>query len=522
MKRLIAYFLCAVLALGLFSGCGGGGDAYTPTGDGLSYDDDYTGPVATRPQQDGPQELTLTYYANVTLNPLQCTDFTNRALFSLLYQSLFIIDRDYNLEPMLCKNYSVSEDMKTYVFYLEDATFSDGAALTPADVLATLKAAKESDIYGGRFGHVTEMAVAEDGGIVITLDTPYENLPLLLDIPIIKKSQLKASRPLGTGPYVLDNSGDAAVLRRNTDWWCKADMTITAPAISLVKAKSPTQIRDEFEFSDLSLVCADPGSDRYVDYRCDYELWDCENNIFVYLSVNMESPVFSVPEIRSALPQAIDRETIADSFYRGFARASSLPASPLSPYYSQVLAEKYSYNGGEALKKAVAGAQLPAETVVSVLVNSDDTLRVRVARSVAEMLRQCGLTVEMKEQGGKTYRNTLQSKEYDLLLGQTKLSANMDLSSFFSSSGSLNYGGIDDVALYTLCMDSLANHGNYYTLHQNVLNDGRLCPILFRSYAVYAVRGLLTSLTPVRDNVFYYSLGKSMERALLETPEKEG
>jgi hypothetical protein len=92
----------------------------------------------------------------------------------------------------------------------------------------------------------------------------------------------------------------------------------------------------------------------------------------------------------------------------------------------------------------------------------------------------------------------------------------MDLTAFFSSSGALSYGSINDVALYTLCAESLANHGNFYTLHQSAMNDGRLCPILFRSYAIYATRGLLTDLTPARDNVFYYSLGKSMEKALLK------
>mgnify|MGYP003413708478 FL=1 len=89
----------------------------------------------------------------------------------------------------------------------------------------------------------------------------------------------------------------------------------------------------------------------------------------------------------------------------------------------------------------------------------------------------------------------------------------MDLSAFFSNKGALNYGRISDVALYTLCTESLANHGNYYTLHKNLMDDGRLCPILFRSYAIYAVRGLLTGLAPARDNVFYYSLGKTMEKA---------
>ncbi len=521
MKRLLAFLLCMVLSFGLLAGCDSEKEPYTPTGDGLSYDEDYTGPVYTRPQSDEVQALTLTYYPKVTMNPILCTDFTNRALFSLIYQGLFTVDRNYKVEPMLCKNYSVSEDMKTYVFYLEEAKFSDGQALTTQDVLATLNAAQKSDFYGGRFTHVEKMGVTKDGGIQIKMDTPCENLPLLLDIPIIKKNQQTAKKPLGTGPYMLDTSGEKAVLRKNTDWWCSPRMVITAPAISLVEAKTVTQIRDEFEFADLSLVCADPGSDHYADYRCDYELWDIENNIFLYLATNMDSPVFSVPEIRAALPRAVDRETIADSFYRGFARASSLPASPLSPYYSQVLAEKYAYTGAAELNKAVKGATLPADTVVTLLVNKDDSLRVRVARSVAQMLRKGGLAVKVREESGSAYRTCLKNREYDIYLGQTKLSSNMDLSPFFATNGSLSYGGINDVALYTLCMDSLANQGNYYTLHQNVLNDGRLCPILFRSYAVYAVRGLLTDLKPARDNVFYYSLGKSMERAKLEIEEKK-
>ena len=49
------------------------------------------------------------------------------------------------------------------------------------------------------------------------------------------------------------------------------------------------------------------------------------------------------------------------------------------------------------------------------------------------------------------------------------------------------------------------------------MKDGHFCPIVFRSYAVYASRGLLTDLTPSRNNVFYYSIGKSMEDAYMES-----
>ena len=514
MKRIISLLLCMMMVTVPFCGCAAEESPYTPTGDGLTWDEDYTGPVYTKPQEDGEQVLKLTYYPDRSMNPFLCTDFTNRALFSLLYQSLFAIDRSYNIEPQLCKNYRVSQDMKTYTFYIENATFTDGSALTAQDVAASLQAAKDSSIYSGRFTHISEITVSDDGGVTVTLATPFENLPLLLDIPILKQTQLQDNQPMGTGPYYLDGGDQAAVLRRNTNWWCRAEMVITASAIALVAAESPAGIRDDFEFEGLSLVCADPGSDHYADYRCDYELWDCENNIFLYLGCNLDSAVFSNPAVRSALTRAVDRDTIAESFYRGFARSASLPASPLSPYYSDVLAAKYAYDGGAAFTQAVTDASLSGTEII-LLVNSDDSLRVRVAREIGKALTASGLKVQMQELPTSKYRQQLELRNYDLYLGQTMLSANMDLTAFFSSKGSLNYGKISDVAMYTLCTESLANHGNYYTLHKSIMDDGRLCPILFRSYAVYATRGLLTGLTPARENVFYYSLGKTMENALI-------
>jgi peptide/nickel transport system substrate-binding protein len=228
----------------------------------------------------------------------------------------------------------------------------------------------------------------------------------------------------------------------------------------------------------------------------------------------MYSAVFSNPDVRAALTRAIDRDTLTENHYRGFARSASLPASPQSPYYSDVLAAKYTYDQGAALTQAVTDASLTASNIVF-LVNSDDTMCVRIAREIAQMLTACGLTVQMQELRTSKYQKALQQGAFDLYLGQTKLSPNMDLSAFFASRGALNYGGLGDVALNTLCTESLANHGNYYTLHKSVMDDGRLCPILFRSYAVYAIRGLLTGLTPARDNVFYYSIGKTMENALI-------
>lgn len=515
MKRFVSLLLCCVMILGLFSGCDPSEEAYIPTGDALAAEDaPVTEPLSDAEFEMSDQNLSLIYYPQESLNPLKSNDYTNRVLFSLMFQGLFITDRDYNVQPVLCGSYSMSEDMRSYTFYVDkNATFSDGSRVTANDVLASLEAAEDSRIYGGRFNKVKDIFLTEDGGICLSLSTAMENLPILLDVPILKATQLEYDTPIGSGPYKLSRTTLGLQLTKRTDWWCSADMAVTAAVIPLVEAESNTQIRDEFQFGDLGLVQADPGSDRYADYRCDYEVWDVDNGIFLFMLVNKESELFSRPAIRAALTHAIDRETIATEYYRDFAMPASLPCSPKSPYYNEKLASKYAYDPG-VFEEAIKDAGI-VNWNVTIICNSEDTLRVRLANDLAEIFKSAGLLVTIETYSGNNLLYWLNNGEYDLYLGQTKLAPNMDLSAFFSTNGTLSYGGLSDMATFTLCQQALENHGNYYTLHQNVMDNGYLCPILFRSYAVYATRGLLTGLTPSRDQVFYYSIGKTMEEAYI-------
>ena len=96
MKRIGALLLCAALLF--LCGCGSNGDdPYKPTGNGLYQEDDATNdqPELTK------EELVIPYYPDRTLNPYQCTDYTNRVIGSLMYQGLFAIDQDYQPWPIL-------------------------------------------------------------------------------------------------------------------------------------------------------------------------------------------------------------------------------------------------------------------------------------------------------------------------------------------------------------------------------------------------------------------------------------
>ena len=219
--------------------------------------------------------------------------------------------------------------------------------------------------------------------------------------------------------------------------------------------------------------------------------------------------MFSNPEIRSALAFAVDRAGILEEHYKGFGMIATLPASPGSPFYHRGLASKIKYDPSK-LKSAIINAGMVGQEV-TLCVNNSDTVRLQVARRIAKELTGCGLVVTVVDNSTSYFRERLLAGNFDLYLGQTKLSSSMDLSEFFAPYGALSYGGMDDSVLYTLCLNALENSGNFYNLHQMVMEDGQLIPILFRTYAVYGKRGLAQSLAPGRDNIFYYPMGKTMD-----------
>ena len=496
MKRLFALLLIVCL----LTGCGDEG-AYVPTGGGFQEDGN-TSSSQAQTQVQG--ELRLSYNQDGSFHPYTATDLTNHSLLSLIYQGLFAMNDDYEVTPILCRSYKVSTDMREWTFYLENATFSDGQALTAQDVVASLRAANASGFYEGRLRHIKSIWAGNDGSVVISLNTPMGNLPLLLDSPIVNASQVNGTKPLGTGPYMLEDTPNGKQLRRQPAWWCSAALPISAQIIPLDHGTTQRELWDLYKFSGMSMVV----TDAYVDFRGDYELWESENGQFLYLSCNIKRPVFSNKTVRSALTHAIDRDTLVKKYFRGFAHSATLPASPSFPHYSTALAEKYAY-APDKFSQAVTDANMAGQTVV-LLVNREDPLRLRTAQAIAEMLTAAGLVVTIPEFTGQDYLNCLKWGEFDLFLGQTKLSPNMDLTAFFSEDGALNYGSLTHVAANAMSLEALADSGNYQSLHKLVMDDGRLCPILVRSDAVYGRRGNFPGLSPARDNIFYYSLGKTL------------
>ena len=523
MKRLTALALCLAMVLGCFSGCGSREEEpYVPTGDAILLEGQ--DPEDLIVEEESPP-VTLAYNPEMSMNPLVGYSQNNRVLFSLIYQGLFTVNSNMEAVPILCSAFQVAPSNMIYTCYIEEnARFSDGSPVTAEDVIASYQYAMSNDYYKARFKYyLAEVKLSGDGsGVTFMLTAPYENFPLLLDVPIVKASQVDSEHPLGSGPYTFQGSGLNATLNRVPNWWANVRVPVRANVIHLVTAENDTQVRDEFEFGDVSLVVANPMADSYADFRCDYELWNVDSGVFLYIGCNvLYSPYFDDGYLRTKMTYAMDRETIIQRFYNNRAQLATLATSPSSPHYNEVLAEKYAFDPLKFID-AMGNWNIPRDPEkpnrkMQLLVNSDDSARVRAARYIADCLTEYGLPTETVEYGTNTYVAVLQAGNYDIYLGQTRLPPNMDLSEFFRPWGEVRTAGFDNENLLKACKDSLENSGATYDLLKTIADDGRIVPILFGYHAVYAERGLFDNLAPTRDNAFYYSMGKTLIGIQIDT-----
>ena len=513
-KRLILLALCLALAL---SGCAKEKPAKT---DLSSESNDIISDAVTQKKDSIVTNFGLAYQSQFGLNPYQCVSLTNRTIMSLLYESLFTVTSGFEVEPVLCEYYDVSADLKQYTVHLvPEVQFWDGTRLTAADVAASYRAAMNSPVYGQRFYALADIETPDNSTVVFRTAIPYENLTLLLDVPIVQAGTVESATPRGTGPYRLVQERYTNTLVRNGFWWQDTyDAAVSVPGIDLVPTASPTDVRDDFEYGVTSVVCTDPNSAAYVDYHCDYELWNCSTTIMDYVGFNVTSGLFCLTDLRVALTNIIDRKAIATELCHGYAEAAVLPASPLSSFYDETLAAQYDYQPEKFIEAVRTTKAKTSEATF--LVCSSDPRRVDAAEFIAAEAEKYDIHLMVDAVNERTYLNRLYAGDFDLYLGEARLSPTFDLTPFFNG-GALCYGSIYSNDLTGMCRDAMENSGNYYNLHSSIMAYGMLCPVLFKSYAVYATRGVISNMYPAIDNVFHSSNGRTLSDAIIAAPEEQ-
>ena len=269
-------------------------------------------------------EFALACYPESGFHPITGTNRTNLSLSGLVYEGLFALDQQFQPQPVLCASYTTSEDGLSWNFQLRSGVcFSDGSALTPAQVVSSLELARTSSLYSTRFRDVASITAGEQS-VTITLTQPNGSLPALLDIPIVK--EVEGASPLGTGPYAVTGPGDTLALTARSDWW--QDLSLPLEQIPLRSIREADDLIHAFDTRDIALVSTDLTGSNALGFPGSFDTVDYPTSTMVYVGFNTRSGLCRDAGLRQALLRSFDRVSVVNGAFSRHAQAAALPLSP--------------------------------------------------------------------------------------------------------------------------------------------------------------------------------------------------
>ena len=224
----------------------------------------------------------------------------------------------------------------------------------------------------------------------------------------------------------------------------------------------------------------------------------------IYLGFNTQRTLLSDAALRSAIAGAIDRGTITTGYLAGHAKAARFPLSPSASLYPAEMAETLA-SPSLAATLENAGVTDSRPRTLTILVSESDSFKVSIADYLSRTLSGGALTIKVRALPWNDYLTALQNGNFDLYLGEVRLTADWDISPLVRTGGALNYGGYADEQCDTLLDTFLQSESEETarTLYRYLDQSTPIAPIAFRTSSVLTPSGLIDGLTPTASSPFY-------------------
>lgn len=307
-----------------------------------------------------------------SVDPIATTNFTIRNSAYLIYDTLFALDADYQVQPQMAEGYTLSEDKLTYTITLRDGLkFHDGSSVTAEDCVASLKRWGKVDGLGKiLFSKAESLAAIDDKTIVLKMKEAWgQVLPALgkisSNVPFIMPARLAANEPsapvtepIGSGPYKMVTSewvpGSLTVYQKFEDYKPRAE-----PASMAAGGKVAKFDRIEVKYIPDSAQAVDALLNGEIDWIEDVgadliPLFDDSDTARIVtnpqagnslqLVVNHLNPPFDNPKIRQALQQGLEQAPFMQAIFGEQTQLYQVcPAIFFcgSPYESTVNSERF-------------------------------------------------------------------------------------------------------------------------------------------------------------------------------------
>ncbi|MDB4073294.1 ABC transporter substrate-binding protein [Ascidiaceihabitans sp.] len=254
------------------------------------------------------------------------------------------------LEPKVAESWEGSNEAKTWRFKIrEGITFSNGAAVTAEDVLATMQRHSNEDSKSGALGIMKGIESMRADGDVFELSLAVGNadLPFLMsDYHLIIQPNGGFDDPaaaIGTGLYTLetDEPGVRMTFKKNPNHWAANEMGHydTVELIALNDATARTAALQSGQIDSMSRV--EPKIAKLLGRAPNIELQTTSGRGHYVFIAHVDTAPFDNNELRLALKHALNRQEMVDKILQGFGSiGNDTPINEAYPLFDDTIPQR--------------------------------------------------------------------------------------------------------------------------------------------------------------------------------------
>lgn len=281
--------------------------------------------------------------------PLYYSTAYDENIIGLMFDPLILNDEEGNYIPHVAEHWEVSEDGRTYTFYLrDDVKFWDGTPLTANDVEFTYLAMADPNYDGRHYSYVQGIEGYEDykegkatnlSGIRVidnhtisftfkeelVANLGYCGMPIMpkhyygFDKGDIERLKEKMLEPLGSGGYkfTVFEPGQYIQFQANHDYFLGTPK-VKNLILKFVTADNQMAELEAGRVDVLDGIISTEENLKAVEEMGYVRLNSFLNNGYAFFGLNLRDARLADKRIRQALVYGLDRQSFVDSYFNGY------------------------------------------------------------------------------------------------------------------------------------------------------------------------------------------------------------
>jgi peptide/nickel transport system substrate-binding protein len=359
------------------------------------------------------------------LDPHLATAFQTIDALQLVYDTLFELDADLEIQPGLATDWEYSDDSTQLTLFLrEGVTFHDGQPFTSADVQASIERIldEETGAVGRNFLlSIEEISTPDDLTVVLGLSLPDGTLPTVLtrvNTSIMSAAAIEAgtvgTEPNGTGPFVFSewNQGQSLELTTFEDYWGEGPFV---DGISIRLLPEESSMLAALRAGEVHLAAmTDPAVIEQVESPFTVEETPALGYFPFFL--NSARGPLQTKEVRQAIACAIDRQELIDVALFGMGvETGPYVTVPSDPWDGLPCDGPDKDLARQLLADAGFGDGFTIETII---IAGESEININIGQNIQAQLSEIGVDLDLQLLETNVYVDRWLAADFDSALSE--------------------------------------------------------------------------------------------------------